>query len=262
MSKRRSFTSWPRLAKLGLSNLPTVAGQFHSSRVRRATAPPGFAALLAAFIGASAAFSAPRRPSPSASPSPDYPQLTYTKILKGSVPAYEKVVVNSNGSGSYDGHALNEPPHPRGFVLSSDVTQELFGLAGDLHDFQGLELESHKRVADLGLKTLTFRDGSRSYSTQFNYSMNRTAGRLVDLFEKISAVELHISALDYAMRYDHLGLPRQLALIQIDLDNNSLADPQLMKGALEAIIRNPRYLVLAQVRAKRILARIQKDERN
>ncbi|MDE3180726.1 MAG: hypothetical protein KGM47_13845, partial [Acidobacteriota bacterium] len=74
----------------------------------------------------------------------------------------------------------------------------------------------------------------------------------------LGAVERHIGALDYSMKYDRLGLPRELTLIQIDLDNKSLLDPQLMTGTLESIMQNPAYLHLAQVRAKDILKRIQK----
>lgn len=242
-------------ARRGRFAMLKMAGHAHYSQICWSAVFLGLAAFMVASGSA-----APGNPSGAASSS--YPQLIYTKVLKGSVPAYEEVVVNSDGTGSYDGRALNEAPHPRPFKLSLDVTQELFRLAGDLNDFHNVQLESRKRVADLGLKTFTYRDGGQRYSTQFNYSTNRTASRLVDLFEKVSAVELHISALDYAMKYDHLGLPRQLTLIEIDLNNHSLADPQLMTGALEAIIHNPRYLVLAQDRAKRILDRIEKNEKN
>lgn len=192
-------------------------------------------------------------PNPSSSP-----KLTYTKILKGSTPEYERIVVNSDGSGTYDGRRLAEPPNPQHFQLSSDVTARFFELAGRLNDFQNVSLESHKRVADLGRKTFTYTDGARTYECTFNYSTERTAVELTDLFEGLGAVERHIAALDYSMRYDRLGLPRELSLIQIDLENKSLLDPQLMTGTLESILHNPAYLHLAQVRAKDILRQIEK----
>lgn len=192
-------------------------------------------------------------------PSAAGPQLTYIKVLKGSVPEYEKIVVNSDGSGSYEGRNLSEASNPRPFQLSIGVTQKFFELADEMHDFQDVSLESHKRVADLGLKTFRYASGGQTYECQFNYSTNRNAGELEGLFESLGAVERHISALDYAMKYDHLGLPRVLTLIQIDLNNKTLLDPQLMAGDLEAVERNPSYLHLAQIRAREILQQIHKN---
>ncbi|MDE3180810.1 MAG: hypothetical protein KGM47_14275 [Acidobacteriota bacterium] len=214
--------------------------------------------VIAALVAVALTACVPVFAGPESGQAPTGPRLVYTKTLKGSTPEYEKIVVNYDGSGSYDGRHLMDPPNPRAFHLSSGVTQRLFTLASELHDFQNVSLESHKRVADLGLKTFKYVDGNRAYESQFNYSTDRKAAELTDLFEGLGAVERHIGALDYSMKYDRLGLPRELTLIQIDLDNKSLLDPQLMTGTLESIMQNPAYLHLAQVRAKDILKRIQK----
>jgi hypothetical protein len=70
-------------------------------------------------------------------------------------------------------------------------------------------------------------------------------------------VEQHIQTLEFAIKYDHLGLPRELLLIQFDLANRALAEPEMMVPTLEEIARNPKFLHLAQVRAQDILQRIQ-----
>ena len=184
-------------------------------------------------------------------------QLTFIKIMKGSVPDYEKIVVGSDGSGRYEAQSPSEPTHPLSFRLSPDVTDKLFSLAAKLHNFKGVALESHKHVANLGLKTFQYENGGQISQVQFNYSLNRTAQDLTDLFESVGSVERHILSLDYSMKYDPLGLPKQLDLIQADLDNKALADPQLMVTTLDQIIRNPRYMHLAQVRAQDIIQQIQ-----
>jgi hypothetical protein len=43
----------------------------------------------------------------------------------------------------------------------------------------------------------------------------------------------------------------------MDLDRHALVEPQLMAPTLEKIVRNPRFLHLAQARAQSILQRIQ-----
>ncbi|MGH9327332.1 MAG: hypothetical protein ACRD2B_11710 [Terriglobia bacterium] len=214
-------------------------------------------ALLTGFLLVYLVAPSPALPQQSAASAPA--QLTYTKVLKGSDPEYEQITVRADGSGTYDGRKLAESPNPRAFQLSSSITQKLFDLAAELHDFQGIQLESRKRVADLGLKTFEYQRGAEVFHCQFNYSSVRAAQELTNLFENVGAVERHIEALDYAMRYDHLGLPRELTLIQIDLNNKALADPQLMMGTLEEIIHNPRFLHLAQVRAQNILDEITRN---
>lgn len=183
--------------------------------------------------------------------------LTFSKTLKGSVPEYSQITVDANGSGTYEGRKLDEPPNPRPLQLSRATSQRLFELTEQLGNFRSLDLESHRKVADLGLKTLTYKRGSEVGRVEFNYTENRVARELVDWFERIASVEQHIATLEFAIKYDHLGLPRELLQIQIDLNNKALADPGLMVPELEEIVRNPRLLHLAQARAQDILDRIQ-----
>lgn len=187
------------------------------------------------------------------------PKLTYSRLLKGSNPEYLWISVDSTGAGAYEGRKVDESPSLRSLKLSAATTRRLFELAAELDDFRNIDLESHKRVANLGSKTLTYQAGAEKYEAKFNYSLNRQAQELVDLFEKISSVEQHIAALEYAAKYDHLSLPRELLLIQIDLNNKALADPQLMVPTLDEIARNPHFLHIAQVRAQDILERLQNN---
>ena len=94
---------------------------------------------------------------------------------------------------------------------------------------------------------------------EFNYTLRREAQALTDLFERISGVIQHIMVLEHAIKYDHLSLPKELVLIRMDLDKRALADPELLVPALEKIVRNPRFLHLAQSRAQDILQRLQNN---
>ena len=186
-------------------------------------------------------------------------RLTYTKVLRGSVPEYLSVSVDSNGHGTYEGRKLDDPPSPRHLKLLHSTTDRLFELAAELNHFRSVELESHKKVANLGQKSLAYESEAEKNRVEFNYTLRREAQELVDYFEKIASVEQHISMLEYAIKYDHLSLPKELLQIQIDLDNKALADAELMVPALEEIARNPRFLHLAQVRAQNILQRLQSN---
>lgn len=184
-------------------------------------------------------------------------KLSYIKVMKGSVPEYQAIAVDVNGVGTYDGRKLNESPRPRPLKLCEATTRKLFGLALSLGDFRSLQLESHKKVANLGLKTFIYEHDGREGKVQFNYTLNRQAQALVNLFEGIGTVEQHIGTLEFSARYDHLGLPGELLQIEIDLNNKALVDPQLMVPILQRIADNSQYLHIAQVRAVNILHRIQ-----
>ena len=140
--------------------------------------------------------------------------------------------------------------------ISTATTQRLFGLAQSLGYFRSIRLESRKKVANLGLKTFIYKHDGRANEVKFNYTMNRQAQDLTDLFEGIANVEQHIGTLEFSARYDHLGLPGELSRIEIDLNNKALVDPQLMAPILRKIADDSQYLHIAQVRAADILQRI------
>lgn len=184
-------------------------------------------------------------------------RLTYTKVMKGSVPEYLSITLNAKGEASYEGRKLNEPPEPYPLQLTEATTQRIFELAAALDYFQSDDLESHKKVANLGTKTFTYEADGRKNQVEFNYTRRRDAQELAAIFERIGGVARHIITLEYSIKYDRLMLPEQLRRIQVDLDKRALADPELMAPTLEKIVRNPRFLHLAKSRAEDILQRLQ-----
>jgi hypothetical protein len=194
---------------------------------------------------------------PAPPPADDVPaKLTYSRTFKGSTPEYLLIVVDSRGSGSCEERRLDEAPSPRAFQVSAGTTRHLFALAGELHYFQSVDLDSHRKVANLGEKTLEYQQGREVNRVVFNHTENRVATELVDIFEKVGTVERHVSSLEFQMKYDPLSLSRELLQIQIELNNKSLVEPALMVPTLERIANNSRFLHLAQVRAQEIIERI------
>jgi hypothetical protein len=165
--------------------------------------------------------------------------------------------VDSKGLGTFEGHKLEEAQSSRPLQLSVGTTERIFALAGQLHNFQSIDLDSHKKVANLGQKTFTYQQGEDVTRVAFNYTENRMARELVEIFEAVGTVEEHISTLEFGMKYDPLGLPQELLQIQIELNNKSLADPEMLLPTLEKIAHGSRFLHLAQVRAQQIIERIQ-----
>ncbi len=189
--------------------------------------------------------------------SPETPRITYIKILKGSYPEYVSITVDRRGSALYEGRKLDDPSTPQSFRLGNSTTEKIFALAASLNNFESIDLESYKKVANLGRKTFIYDDGKTKNQSEFNFSQRHEAQELIDVFERISAVAMYIAALEHSIQFDHLSLPAQLLQIQTDLNRHALENPEIMSPTLEKIARNPRFLHLAQTRAQGILDRIQ-----
>jgi hypothetical protein len=185
------------------------------------------------------------------------PQLTFTKEFKGSTPEYVAITVDTTGTATYEGRRLDETSHPRAMQLSPATTAHLFELAARLGYFHSIELESHKAVANIGLKTFRYEKDGEADQVQFNYTVRPDASELENGFERIATVMQHRVALENGMKYDPLGLPSELLLVKQDLAKKALADPELLVPALQQIAESSRYLNVAKSRAQDILRRLQ-----
>ena len=190
---------------------------------------------------------------------PTVPCVTFTKTLKGSSPEYLVLSIDANGKGTYDSHKLGDPAAPHALQISADTTAQIFSLTQTLDHFRSLNLDTHHKVADMGLKTLTYQDTREINAVHFNYSENHSAQQLTDIFEKISNVEERIAQLEYAMKYDHLNLPQVLRQVQDGMDDGYFVEGALMIPTLEKISADPHYLHLAQSRAREIEQRIREN---
>jgi hypothetical protein len=182
--------------------------------------------------------------------------ITYRKVFKSSFPEFVEIKIAPDGAGTADVRQLSDDPSPQPFQLAATVVQRIFSLAAELHDFNGVNLEMRRRIADLGEKTFTYQNGSERYSTSFNYSTNPAAQQLVDIFENISRQQTDLSDLQRTMRFDHLGVNDVLLRIQQDYDQKALPDPAELLPALDRLAADNVYINIARERARTLAARI------
>lgn len=117
----------------------------------------GFASLPAhAAAGVTSALSPQTTKAPTganrASTSSTGATITFRKIFKSSYPEFVEIKLQQNGMGTFDIRQLDDDPNPQPFDLSVPVAQKIFDLAAKLHNFQGVDLGVHRRVANLGIK--------------------------------------------------------------------------------------------------------------
>jgi hypothetical protein len=183
------------------------------------------------------------------------PTIAFLKEFPGSVPPYYSVTVRESGEAVYRTDPADEAPIE--FRLPAEVSGELFSLARKLGPLQGATLESKRRVANMGRKTLEYRRGEERSAASFNHTEVPEALALVGLFERISETQQHILRLQYLIQFDRLGIVKALLQLEMDLDKGRLVGPALLVPVLEQVVRDRAVVQLAQGRATQILGKIQ-----
>lgn len=188
--------------------------------------------------------------------------ITFLKVFKSSYPEYVQIKVNETGAGTFDIRQLDDSPNPQPLNIGTDVTQKIFQLASQLHDFQGVQLAAHRRIANLGQKTFKYEKGSESYEATFNYTENGAANQLLSIFEGISREEADISDLQRTMRYDPLGVNDVLLQVQSDYKQKLLPDPRQLLPSLDAIAKNDQIINIARDKARNLAGQIRNERSN
>ena len=184
-------------------------------------------------------------------------KLTFTRVFKSSTPEYIQIVVrNDSDTASYDIRQLEEDPGSAPFQVSSALRARMFSLAEKLHDFNGLDLDVHRKIAYLGEKTFKWEQGSQSYETKFNYTLNPTAAELLRIFEGLARQQELFELINRSMRYDRLGVNDALVQLETDMNHGLLPEPQGLLPLLDQIGADERIVDIARQRARSLADRI------
>jgi hypothetical protein len=182
--------------------------------------------------------------------------ITFRKIFKSSYPEFVEIKLNENGSATYDIRQLDEPSSPVAFQVGAPLVQKIFSLAAKLHNFQGMDLEVHRRIANLGEKTLQYERAGETHEVKFNYTLDDSATQLLNLFEGLSRQENDLSTLMRVMRYDRLGVNDAVGQLETDFNNKLLPEPERLLPALDQVAADDTYLDIARQRAHNLASKI------
>lgn len=193
------------------------------------------------------------------------PTISFALEWKVSDPQWYEITVDQNGQATYESkpHANdNQPPgepYTLHFIMSEPSRTRIFQIAGALHDFKG-NFETRAKIAQTGKKTLTFRQGDKVSTTTLNYSDNQLMNDLITLFQKMSTTFETAQKLDYDIRFDKLGLDRDLkSMVQLD-KGNQLAELQVIAPTLERIANDESVMNIAREKARQLLQRSRPEE--
>jgi hypothetical protein len=184
------------------------------------------------------------------------PTITFRKVFKSSYPEFVEIKVDNTGKGTYDIRQLSDDANPQPLQIGAPIAQKIFDLAGKLHNFQGVDLEIHRKIASLGDKTFRYESGAETHEVTFNYTMDPTATELLNLFENLARQESDLADLQRTMRYDHLGVNDVMDQIQQDYDGKLLPEPERFLPLLDQLGADQKYINIARDKARTLAGRI------
>ncbi len=204
------------------------------------------------------ALSAPSVRAQAGAPAASPARITFIKEFPGSSPAYYSVSVARDGDASYA--TAPDDDRPVKFRLSGGLARELFDAVARLNELRGADLDVKKKIAFMGKKTLVYESGATRNQASFNYSDNTDAMALASLFEKISVTEQHLLNLERLVRFDRLGVYKELLHVEMSMNRRDLVEPEQLKPVLEKIVDDQRFMHVARERARMLLDRMAKGD--
>ena len=78
-------------------------------------------------------------------------KLSYRRVFKSSSPEFIEIVVRDDAdAATYEIRQLDDDPGASPFQVGASWREKMFELAGQLKNFDGLDLDVHRRIANLG----------------------------------------------------------------------------------------------------------------
>ncbi len=193
---------------------------------------------------------------PAATPPPGA-KLTFRRVFKSSTPEFIEIIVREDSDQStYEIRQLDDDPGTSPFEVGSALRAKMFELAGQLNNFQGQDLDVHRKIANLGEKTFRWERGAVVHEVAFNYTLNSPASQLLQIFEGLARQQELVMLLERRMKYDRLGINDALLQFESDFNRNLLPEPQRALPALDQIAGDSRFVEIGRQRARALAERI------
>jgi hypothetical protein len=185
--------------------------------------------------------------------------VTFTLDFPNSDPEHYSITVNSDGHAKYECSARvsqdsdERESYQSEFELSPAGRARVFALAEQAHYFSGKIDSGKHRLAFTGTKKLTYQDGQRNYTAEYNYSAMPPVQELTTFFQDVSATLEFGRRLTYYHRYQKLALDDELKQMEVEAKSNALAELQAVQPILQQIFDDSSVLNVVRARAQRII---------
>jgi hypothetical protein len=183
--------------------------------------------------------------------------FTYRRVFKSSVPEFIEIRIQENSSAAtYEIRQLDEDAGATAFEIGPALRGRIFQLVSELHHFKGLDLDVHRKIANLGEKTFRWDAGAETSEVKFNYTLNSTATQLLQICEGLARQQELVELLQRRIKYDRLGVNDALLQFENDFTKSVLPEPERALPLLDQIASDPRFVEIARQRSRALAERI------
>jgi hypothetical protein len=187
------------------------------------------------------------------------PLVTFTFDFPQSSPDHYALSVDSTGKASYTSGQQaqsaddSDQSFRYDFQMSEATRSQILQLSQRADYFAGKLEHGKGKIANTGMKTLTYKDGQRNNSATFNYTANPAAQELTRIFQSISATMEFGERLEHFHKYQKLALDEELKRMEEMVKGNSLMEVQAIAPILKQIVADSTVVNHTRARAERIL---------
>ena len=190
------------------------------------------------------------------------PTVTFSFDFPQSDPEHYVITVASDGHASYDsdGKLLSYSGSSGvstklDFVMSENTRKRIFDLTKRANYFEKDVDSKIKNLADMGKKTLAYKDGEKSTQAVYNYSQIPAVAELTQLFQNLSATLEYGRRLQHDYRHQKLALDDELRSMEESAKRNDMEELTAVAPLLRQIANDTSVMNVARNRALRLLAR-------
>jgi len=186
------------------------------------------------------------------------PIITFTLDFPQSNPRHYSISVDAAGHAHYDctgkmTEDSEEQNYRTEFEMSSANRERIFAWAKQAKYFAGKIDSGNRKLAFTGTKTLSYQDGGRTNSAEYDYSSLEPVRQLTSLFQNIANTMEFGWRLAYFHRYQKLALDEELKNMEAQVRQNELSEIQGVAPVLQEIFEDASVINVVRARAKEMI---------
>lgn len=187
-----------------------------------------------------------------------FTHFTYCHEMSRGLFELQCVELDPAGKGLVEFKRKNGDPVKLGVLLSTPARERFLSMLDATNNLdQADTYESARKVADLGKKHVTIELASGTKREgEFNYSMRKEVNDLMGFCEGVINEEMIGFDIENAIQYDRLSIPKKIDMIENELKNNRIADPDRLIPILDKIQSDQRLINYARARAGKMKEQI------
>src|SRR5579864_7160638 len=185
--------------------------------------------------------------------------VTFSLDFPNSSPEHNSFSVQSDGHAKYESSGrISADSDERSsfdtdFIFSDATRARIFKLASQAHYFSGRIDSGNHKLAFTGAKKLTYKDGQRNYSADYNFSSVPAVQQLTNLFQSVAATLEYGRRLTRYHRYQKLALSDELKRMEDQARASDLGELEAIQPILQEICDDASVINVVRARAQRIM---------